>query len=384
MKKYLFILIVILKSISVPAQPANGFLVKGELANAGDGKLVFYYRNPTKTDEIKRDSTTFHNGLFEFRGAIPNNEAVVMVFQIMKDGLPPQQPPGRFFVQNGDQIQLKVDGKNLQAVLATGNKYNDQFNELKTLIKEDQQAINYAVAQMQNNQSSGGDEKQQQIRGMMKTMQDKEQVFAKAHPDYLVSSMLVALELQMTPEEKASAYNSFTKEVKQGMYGRIISEQLAEEKVTGVGASAIEFAKKDPQGNTIRLADYKGKYVLLDFWGSWCGPCRAGNPHLKELYEYYKGKGLDIIGVANERGETLADNKSTWMKAVKEDGLPWKQVLNNEGIEKYDVTKLYNVNAFPTKILLDKDGEIIGRFTGTTTGGEKDGLTEKLKEIFGN
>ena len=89
-----------------------------------------------------------------------------------------------------------------------------------------------------------------------------------------------------------------------------------------------------------------------------------------------------IVGVANEQGASLADNKTAWKKALKEDGLPWQQLLNNDGIEKCDVTKLYNVFAFPTKILLDKDGKIIGRYTGTSIGDDKDDLTEKLKEIF--
>lgn len=384
MKKYLIVFFMIVSGLAVVGQPVRGFLVKGELANVTDGKLVFYYRNPAKTDEIIRDSTTFHNGVFEFSGVIPNDEPVVMVFQMMKDGYPAQQAPGRFFIQNGDQINLKVDGQNLQAVLASGNKYNDQYNELKTLIKGDQEAITYTVSQMQNSQSSSGDEKQQQIRGMMKIMQDKELAFVKTHPDYLVSSMLVAIELQITPAEEAALYNSFTPELKLGMYGRIIAQQLAQEKITGLGATAIDFTKKDLQGKTIRLADYKGKYVLLDFWGSWCGPCRAGNPHLKELYAKYKDKGLAIVGISNEQGATLAENKTSWKKALKEDGLPWQQLLNNEGIEKCDVTKLYDVSAFPTKILLDKDGRIIGRFTGTSLGEDKDELTEKLKEIFGS
>ena len=136
-------------------------------------------------------------------------------------------------------------------------------------------------------------------------------------------------------------------------------------------------------GKIVNLADYKGKYVLLDFWGSWCGPCRAGNPHLKDLYAKYKTKGFTIIGIANESG-TIAEASAAWKKAVKEDGLPWIQVLNNEGKDKVDVTNIYEVSAFPTKILVDKDGKIIGRYTGTSAGaGVADPLEEKLKEVMG-
>ena len=92
-----------------------------------------------------------------------------------------------------------------------------------------------------------------------------------------------------------------------------------------------------------------------------------------------------IIGIANEKGPSLADEIASWKKAVTEDGLPWIQVLNNQGIEQSDVTKNYNVNAFPTKILLDPTGKIIGRFTGTSADpGVKDDLTEALKSVMGS
>jgi thiol-disulfide isomerase/thioredoxin len=380
MKKYLVALFMIIGGLTAAGQSATGFRVAGELTNVKEGKVIFYYRNPTNTDEIKTDSMAFQDGQFQLKGVIPDNEPVLMVLQRLENGQF-RQPPARFFVQNGDQITLKGDGNNVASALVTGNKYNAQFNELKAIIKDDQDAINYARSQMSDDQSAN-EVKQKQIRSMMEKVGEKEQAFAKAHPDYLVSSMLVAIELRISPAEKAVYYNSFTSELKQGMYGRMIDQQMAQEKVSGLGATAIDFTKKDVAGKTIQLSDYKGKYVLLDFWGSWCGPCRAGNPHLKELYAKYKDKGFTIVGIANEQGGSLTDNKISWKKALKEDGLPWQQVLNNEGIEKCDVTKLYNVNAFPTKILLDKNGKIVGRFTGTSIGGDKDDLTEKLKEIF--
>jgi thiol-disulfide isomerase/thioredoxin len=382
MKKYCIVLFMIITGLAAAGQSPSGFLVKGELTNVKEGKVIFYYRNPTKTDEIKPDSTTFVDGHFELKGVIPDSEPVLMVLQRIENGQF-RQPPARFFIQNGDRIELKGDGNNIAASLVTGNKYNEQYNELKAIIKDDQDAISFARSQMSDDQSAN-EVKQKQIRSMMEKMVEKEKAFAIAHPDYLVSSMLVAIELQMTPEEKTACYNNFTPEVKEGMYGRMIAGQMAQDKITGTGATAIDFTKQDLRGKTIHLADYKGKYVLLDFWGSWCGPCRAGNPHLKELYTKYKDKGFMIVGIANEKGMTLADNKTSWKKALKEDGLPWQQILNNEGIEKCDVTNLYNVFAFPTKILLDKDGKIIGRFTGTSIGSDKDGLTEKLKEIFGS
>ena len=105
--------------------------------------------------------------------------------------------------------------------------------------------------------------------------------------------------------------------------------------------------------------------MLLDFWGSWCGPCRASHPHLKALQAHYGPQGLEVINI--------------WLKAVEEDQMTWTQILNNEDREVCDVVKLYGITAFPTKVLIDPEGKIIVK-----TVGESAPIDEKLKEVFGN
>jgi len=144
--------------------------------------------------------------------------------------------------------------------------------------------------------------------------------------------------------------------------------------------TAFALNKKDDKGKPVNFDALKGKYVLLDFWGSWCGPCRASHPHLKELYAKYKDKGFEIVGIAQEHSALPAD-RLLWTEAIAKDGLPWIQVLNNENRDKFDVVSEYGVTAFPTKILLDKGGNIIGRYIGNGFGGE--GFTNKLKELLG-
>ncbi|HEY4334562.1 MAG TPA: TlpA disulfide reductase family protein [Puia sp.] len=381
MKIILMAMVTALASVTTFAQ-GNGFTVKGRLTGCGDGKMMIMYRDPRTNDQIVRDSTEYSGGVFTYKAVIPNNDLVLLVLSRFQNGAPVQAPPLRVFIKNGDFITVSGSCDNFEFADVKGNVYNDQFNEFKALIKNDRTAMMDMMRELQQSQDQS--QGREQLQSMSKAMNDKELAFVKQHPGYMVSAMLLALELNANPQEAGDIYAGFTPEVKQGQYGRMLQKRFEDEKKFGEGATATTFVKKDMAGKDVDLASFKGKYVLLDFWGSWCGPCRAGNPHLKELYAKYKDKGLVIIGIANENGSDLAANKASWMKAVKEDGLPWIQVLNNEDAGKADVREMYNVTAFPTKILLDQNGKIIGRYTGTAlAAGQKDDLTEKLAEILG-
>jgi thiol-disulfide isomerase/thioredoxin len=145
--------------------------------------------------------------------------------------------------------------------------------------------------------------------------------------------------------------------------------------------TSFAAAKKDLNGKAVDFNALKGRYVLLDFWGSWCRPCRASHPHLKELYSRFKDKGFEIIGIASEHAKTADERHKLWSTAIAEDGLPWLQVLNNENVEQFDAVKEYGVTAFPTKILLDGNGNIIGRYVGNGNGGEAFGT--RLEQLLG-
>jgi thiol-disulfide isomerase/thioredoxin len=145
--------------------------------------------------------------------------------------------------------------------------------------------------------------------------------------------------------------------------------------------SSFAAAKKDLNGKAVDFNALKGRYVLLDFWGSWCRPCRASHPHLKELYSKFKDKGFEIIGIASEHAKTADERHKLWTTAITEDGLTWLQVLNNEHVEQFDAVKEYGVTAFPTKILLDRDGNIIGKYVGNGKGGEAFGA--RLEALLG-
>lgn len=138
-----------------------------------------------------------------------------------------------------------------------------------------------------------------------------------------------------------------------------------------IGALAPEFTQNDTLGNPISLASFKGQYILLDFWASWCGPCRRENPNLVDAYNKYKDKNFTILGISLDRPE----GKEKWMQAIKDDNLAWAQVSdlkywNNE------VAKLYGIRSIPQSYLLDPEGRIIAiNLRGAA-------LHEKLAELF--
>jgi thiol-disulfide isomerase/thioredoxin len=145
--------------------------------------------------------------------------------------------------------------------------------------------------------------------------------------------------------------------------------------------SAFAAAKVKADGQPVDFSTLKGKYVLLDFWGSWCRPCRASHPHLKVLYAKYKDKGFEIIGIAQEHSKSADENRKAWLTAIEQDGLTWMQVLDNENVDKFNSVNQWEVTAFPTKILLDREGNIIGRYVGNGNGGME--FTTRLEELLG-
>ena len=167
--------------------------------------------------------------------------------------------------------------------------------------------------------------------------------------------------------------------------GQMLAEEIEKLRAGSPGSMAKNFTTNDISGNRLSLADFKGKYVLLDFWASWCLPCRKGNPHLLSLYSRYKEKGFEIISISDDDSKPDA-----WRKAVEKDGIgAWKHVLRGFDIEQLkrtgktgdnDISNYFGIHSLPTKILIDPRGMIIGRFGG---GGETDdALDKKLTEIF--
>jgi len=166
-------------------------------------------------------------------------------------------------------------------------------------------------------------------------------------------------------------YNKLTPDYKSTSFGQRIVDKVNAGKITAIGKTAPDFEQPDTSGNVIKLSSFRGKYVLVDFWASWCGPCRAENPNVVKAFAKYKEKGFAVLGVSLDQ----PGKKDAWLAAIHKDGLTWTHVSD---LKFWDnaVAKLYGIQAIPQNYLLDPEGKIIA----SNIRGED--LNEKLAEIF--
>ena len=235
-------------------------------------------------------------------------------------------------------------------------------------------------------ESGNRDSVQRLMEPYQKIYMERQKAYLEKYPTTALAANMMRVELGRMPLEKMKeVYNKFDATAKETTAGKAMAKEIATLEQVAPGNPAPEIAKNDfVTGKPFSLSSLKGKVVLLDFWASWCVPCRKSNPHVKALYEKYKKKGFDIVYVADND-----DRPDQALKAIDEDGIKkYHHVLrglktrkgpNGERLgydDSEDVSKLYAVHFLPTKYLIDRDGNIVGQVDDET-------LDAKLKELFG-
>ena len=194
--------------------------------------------------------------------------------------------------------------------------------------------------------------------------------FVTQHPDSYVSwDMVYDSRVAMDPGTFAPSFEALSPEFRNSPEGKELAEQIVSVKQAEIGLRSPDFSQCDAHGNPISLRSLHGKYVLVDFWASWCGICRMENPNVLRAYNAYKDSGFTVLGVS------LDDSKDKWLQAVREDNMPWQQVSDLKGRENA-VAMLYGIQGIPQNVLLDPNGVIIAKNLR-----DKD-LMNKMMELF--
>ena len=282
-------------------------------------------------------------------------------------------PPALSFLLNNTEIEIEADAKQIfTGTIESKDPEVQLYNSIRKADLEDAKE-NWALQQMQNkkrnlNDTIGNYDITQRLQYLKKKNQAMRIQFLNDNPATFTSLLVLqSLFLILPISESESKFYALTEEQKNSNTGKALILKIESNKSTATGKPVIPFAQIGIDGTMVDVNAYKGKVILIDFWGSWCVPCRISHPALKELYDQYKSKGFEIIGISNEIANSNRDKKKqdiAWRKAVKEDGLSWPQILYDPAIK--DIVKEYDINGYPTKFLVDQNGKFVMRILGNS------------------
>lgn len=312
---------------------ASGYRINGTVEGYADETLLIL-EYASNVDSLKfLDSARVKNGRFSFSGQISARAVNALIRT--KD-----YRDYRFFWLENSTVSVALKKGKFRGAAIAGSKTQEEADRLNSLIKKN------------------GNEKKQSIS------------FIKNNPNSIVSAYVLSVYASTWGKEiSGDLYASLSEEMKNTPYGQNILSFVTLNKALKIGDKFVDFSQQDITGKQVSLSQLYGKVILLEFWGSWCLPCRKENPNLVGIYDEFKAKGFEIFGVASET------NKANWLDAVSTDKLAWINVSDLKG-DKNEAALIYGVSYYPASFLIDRNGIIIAR---DLKGAQ---LRKKLSEIL--
>jgi len=355
---------------------AFDFTIKAKVASAtpaNEARLIFY-----KNGDPVYATAKLENGEYTFKGTAPGHLRASFFLDNRGLGFPDGKLPDALDLRLEEGIIHIVAADSVKNAKVTGGPYTSDFIAYKNFIAKEASLFertrrDQVVGFQDKKPQAELDQLHAKVSAAYDSWSKRNIAYAKAYPRSY--SSIDALSNSVTPENGITVikpiFDAMSTELKKTAAAKALSIMLTAVRETKVGAMAPLFTLADTTGKPVSLKAFRGKYVFLDFWASWCHPCREEHPNYITNYKKYKGKGLEILGVTLDKPK----EKAKWIEAIQKDGLLWSQV-GNLTIGNLDVSKLYNITSIPQNYLLDPEGKIIA----SNLRGEE--LGKKLAEIL--
>lgn len=385
MKPITLCLSIILSASAFAQSKGKPFQLNGSISNGKVDTAIIAYTNAE--GKYVHESSLIKNNKFVFKGTINEPAIASIVFrskgQVVIENAKEREKDVRIFMDPA-VMKVAVNLNDLAHPVMQGSKTQKEYEAYEASIEPVNQKIKELQKQLAVEKDSVA---KKAIKSAINTCSAKTTdltfEFIAKHPDSYVSVYQLAFYGQLKPfDTTKKVFASLSPAVQQTRIGTMIHKQIVAIEASLPGKEVGNFTSTDINGSTLSLADFKGKYLIIDFWASWCVPCRKSHPHLRAIYDKYKSQGLDIIGVADDDVRP-----QIWKKAVAQDSIGiWHHILSGtdqdkkmKGIENPDdLMERFGVTGLPTKFIVDPNGKILAKFIGD----DAEGIDSELKKIF--
>ena len=373
--KYIYLCWLLCFPILLSAQ-SKKYVINGTVGSGLNQQIIYLYHEAQGSRHT--DSCVIKKGTFSFSGTVKSSTWATLALKRPDDYQYSFFMPNQtlFYLQPG-VIKLTSPDSLLHAKMS-GNPLTNDYQQLRNELQSYEEALFVLEKSYQHGAASTNLDAfislhLEELKAIMKLRDSVTRSFIETHPESLVSAHVITEDAGSFPDVKKSSdlIGLLSPKIRKTPEVEALVELIEGINKTAIGKLAPEFTQNDTSGRPVSLKSFRGKYVLLDFWASWCKPCRAENPNVVKAYMAYHNKNFTVLSVSLEK----ADGRQAWINAINKDGMPWTNVsdlkfFNNEA------AILYGIKAVPQNFLIDPNGVIISK----NLRGEE--LTKYMSQLF--